>query len=133
MIQFLLGLPFSHRQRKLAASRPSIEKEQFVSMISLDSADRSTAEKVWDALATCRVDEAFAPYPDDSLEHVYGIAEEELDQDLIARILKDLDLPIPDREFTLRFGVVDSPRRVAHFIREWRRRAATEAGVGGVT
>ncbi|TAK52189.1 MAG: hypothetical protein EPO25_14295 [Gammaproteobacteria bacterium] len=133
MIQFLLGLPFSYRQKKLTAGRPSIGQEQFVSMISTDSADRSTAEKIWDALVACRIDNNFAPYPDDSLGRVYGIAEEELDQDLIARILKDLDLPIPDRDFTERFGVIDSPRRVAKFVSEWRQRVVADAFVGGVT
>jgi hypothetical protein len=121
MIKFLFGLPFSYRQRKLAASRPPIGKEEFVSMVSTEDADRQAVERIWEALVADRVDEGFAPYPDDSLGHVYGIAEEELDEDLIARVLKDLDIPIPDRDFTKRFGVIDSPRRVAQFISECRR------------
>lgn len=124
MFRFILGLPFSYRQKRLAAMRPMIDKEQFISMITTDSADRHAAGKIWDALVADRVDENFAPYPDDSLGRVYGIAEEELDKDLIARLLKELNIPIPDRDFTKRFGIVDSPRRVADFVGACRRKAS---------
>jgi hypothetical protein len=122
MFRFLTGLPFSYRQRRLAGARPPISKEQFVSMISTESADRHAAEKIWESLIAERLDENLAPYPDDSLIHVYGIAEEELDQDLIARVLKELDIPIPDRDFTKQFGAIDSPRGVVHFISACRHR-----------
>lgn len=124
MIRFIFGLPFSLRQKRLAATRPHIDKEQFISLMTKEGADQQVAGKIWDALVADRIDENFAPYPDDSLGRIYGIAEEELDQDLIARILKELNIPIPDYDFTHRFGVVDSPRRVAEFIGECRRRAS---------
>lgn len=50
MIKFLFGLPFSYRQKKLAARRSPIDKEQFVSQISADGSDERRAELVWDAL-----------------------------------------------------------------------------------
>lgn len=120
MIKFLCGLPFSYRQKKLAASRSPIDKAQFVSRILAEGGDEQAAEMVWDALLADRVVESLTPYPDDSLGHVYGIAEEELDEDLIARILKELNLPMPDRNLVDRFGVIDSPRRVAQFVSECR-------------
>jgi len=121
MIRFLFGLPFSYRQKKLAASRPPIDKEQFVSRILAEGGDERAAAMVWDALVADWVIEGFTPYPEDSLGRVYGIAEEELDDDLIARTLKELGLPIPDRDFVKRFGMIDSPRRVAQFVSECRR------------
>ncbi len=36
MIRFLLGLPFSYRQKRLAARRAPIDKEQSVSRISAE-------------------------------------------------------------------------------------------------
>lgn len=124
MFRFILGLPFSLRQKRLAAARPKIDKEQFISLITKEGADKKTAGTIWEVLIADRIDENFAPYPDDSLGRVYGIAEEELDQDLIVRVLKELNIPIPDHDYTQRFGVIDSPRRVAEFVDDCRRRAS---------
>ena len=62
------------------------------------------------------------PYPDDSSEHVYGLVDEDVDEDLVLRFLTECELPIPDRDFTEQFGVVDSPRRIVQFLNACRRR-----------
>jgi hypothetical protein len=120
MLRFLFALPFSYRQKKLTASRSPIDKEQFVSRISAAGGDERAAAIVWDTLLAGWVIEGFTPYPDDSLRRVYGVADEELDDDLIARTLEELHLPIPDRDVVERFGIIDSPCRVAQLVSECR-------------
>lgn len=122
MIKFLLGLPFSYRQNRLARGRPRIDKAEFISRVIAQGGDDRAAEAVWDVLVADWTSEGFSPYPEDSLGRVFGVAEEELDEDLVSRTLKDLDLPLPDREFTKQFGVIDTPLRVAQFVSECRRR-----------
>lgn len=41
MIRFLLGLPFSYRQKKVAASRASIDRKVFVSRVSEEGGEWS--------------------------------------------------------------------------------------------
>ena len=123
MIRFPLGLPFSYRQRTLAASRPPMSKDKFISSIVAEGGDGLAADKIWNALASARVIDEFTPYPGDSLGRVYGIAEEELDQDLIARVFMDLELASPDREVTNQFGVIDSPQGVALFVSRCQQRS----------
>jgi len=124
MISFLLGLPFSYRQKKLAGERGRIDKPEFVSRIVAGGGDERAGEILWDALVSGCVSEGFTPYPDDSLGRVYGVAEEDLDEDLILRTLRELHIPIPDRDFVQSFGVIDSPLRVAQFVAECRKRGS---------
>jgi hypothetical protein len=121
MFRFMLGLPFSYRQKKLARDRPQIDKATFVARISAQGGDERAAGLVWNALLANRMAEGFTPYPEDSLGRVYGIADEELDEDLIARTLKELSVPLPDLAFVKALGEIDTPLRVAQFVKECRR------------
>lgn len=48
-------------------------------------------------------------------------AQEELDENLILRMLRDFNLPIPDQDFLAQFGPMDSPQQVAIFISRCRK------------
>ena len=122
MIRFLLGLPFSFRQTRLANSRPRIDKAEFVLRVVSQGGDRRGAEILWDALVSNWANKGFSPYPEDSLGRVFGIADEELDDDLISHTLNSLELPLPNREFTKRFGEIDTPLRIAQLVSECRQR-----------
>ena len=99
-----------------------MNKEQFVAQISARDGDPSAAKLLWDAIVPDWVVDGFTPYPDDSLERVYGIAEEEKDEDLILRILNELDVPVPSDDFVESYGVVDSPLSIAKFVAQCRRK-----------
>ena len=78
--------------------------------------DRDAAIAVWEELKDSTHGNGFTPAPSDSLSSLFGIAEEELDEDLILAILQKLNVPIPDQEFVSAFGVVDTPLQVARFV-----------------
>jgi hypothetical protein len=116
MIKYLFGLPFSRRQKKLAADRMPMTKAAFVADIVASGGDSQAASLVWDRLAAWRIVESFTPYPDDSLSRVFGIADEELDDDLIVRMFEELNLILPEQKPVREFGVIDSARRAAQFV-----------------
>ena len=86
--------------------------------------DAAAAAFVWNTLQDFVVVPSFTPHPTDSLEAVFGIAEEELDEDMILTLLADLGISIPDQEDVSSFGVIDTPLQVALFIARCRERNA---------
>lgn len=54
--------------------------------------------------------------PSDRLGTVYGIAEQELDADVILSIFRDLNIAPPSNRFLAEFGVVDTPIRIAQLV-----------------
>jgi hypothetical protein len=128
MIRVLWGLPFSYRQRKLARGRDRIDKLEFIRRILAGGGDEQAGALLWDVLVSDWVVEGFTPYPEDSLGGVYGLAEEDLDEDLILRILREERIPVPGRHFVQSFGVIDSPLRLAQFVSECRKRGSTHTG-----
>jgi len=97
-----------------------MDKAQFIRDIAATGGDSRAAEMVWDALLAGGLEAGFTPYPDDSLARIYGIAEEELEVDLVARIFKEIGLPLPDSAAAKTFGTVDSPRRLVQFVSRCR-------------
>jgi len=65
--------------------------------------------------------DAFTPYPADDLQNVFGIAEEELDEELILGILLELNVPLPSEESRQSIGPVQTPLQVASFVARCRR------------
>ncbi|MGI4720473.1 MAG: hypothetical protein ACRYGO_05110 [Janthinobacterium lividum] len=62
----------------------------------------------------------FTPYPEDKFSYIYGIAEEELDEDLILMILRCLNVKLPRMDQLTPYGVVDTPIQVALLVRRAR-------------
>jgi hypothetical protein len=116
MIRSLLAIPFSIRQKRLAKTRRVITKRDFVSDIVSGGGDEVVAGMVWDAIHDFGIVGGFSPYPDDDLGYIYGISEEDLDEDLIMKIFHELRQPLPDSSFTEAFGPVDTPRKVSEFV-----------------
>lgn len=51
---------------------------------------------------------------------VYGIAEEELDEDLVLGILWHPNVTPPSAETLSSLGVIDTPIKIAQFVRQAR-------------
>lgn len=116
IVQRVLAFPFSGRQSALAKSRPALSHSDFVDSVTRSGGDPKAAELVHLKLQDWIYHENFTPYPEDSLGSVFGIAEEELDEDLILDILVKLDLPSPSHEEVAAFGPIDTAIDVARFI-----------------
>lgn len=74
------------------------------------------AVALWNRLRDWTYVSDFTPYPTDSLGSVFGMAEEELDEDLVLAILQELNVPVPSKELVAEFGTADTPARVALLV-----------------
>jgi hypothetical protein len=108
--------PWSARQRRLAQSRKAITAQEFITAVSAIGGDRETAILIWDYLQDWGLANGFTPYPDDDLSTIFGIAEEELEIDLVGSILTRLSLPLPTTSQLQQFGAVDTPARIALLV-----------------
>lgn len=117
MLRFLRGLPISIRQRQVSRSRVPSDKQTFVNDIVASGGDRRVASFLWDHLKAFIFVPGLTPYPDDSLDALYGIVEEDLDIDIVIHCCKELGARLPDQQAIDAFGRrIDSPREVAQFI-----------------
>jgi acyl-homoserine lactone acylase PvdQ len=103
MFERLLRARFYSRQQKLIRLRGEVTAQSFSAMFT-DERERMVARMVWDHLRREAVVPDFRPHPDDRLLTVYGIAEEELDEDLILQVLRDLGAPTPRQASADAFG-----------------------------
>jgi hypothetical protein len=84
----VLQWPLYKRQRALAANRPVLTKNDFVGQISTTAIGRAAAELLWEELEALKVVDEFHPDPLDDLLKVYGLADEDLDEDIILAIIR---------------------------------------------
>jgi hypothetical protein len=119
-IQSILALPFSKRQKRLLARRAALSSGDFIRQICAARGDKAAAEIIYAKLQDWIFVEGFTPYPNDSLCSIFGIAEEELDEDIILDILNQLNLLIPSPDLVAGFGPIDTPAEIARLISESR-------------
>lgn len=115
-LQTVLALPFSRRQKRLASSRPALDEVEFTNRIVDAEGDRESATIIYRKLCDWVYAQGFTPYPDDNLVRIYGMAEEELDEDMILAVLDQLRVPPPNAEQLKRFGLVETPMKVAQLV-----------------
>lgn len=120
VIQQIVAMPFSLRQKRLAKERDPLGESDFVARIVDAGGDQEAARFVHEKLQGWLYAEGFTPYPEDDLERIYGIAEEELDEDLILDILKQIGLSPPSGERIKAFGNVSTPTDVARLVKAAR-------------
>lgn len=110
-------MPFSLRQKRLAKEREPLTESDFVASIADADGDPEAARFVHQELQGWLYAEGFTPYPSDDLERIYGIAEEELDEDLILGIFKQIGLHPSSSETVKMFGKVQTPLDVARLVK----------------
>jgi hypothetical protein len=71
---------------------------------------------VWDHVQPFIVVDEFLPSPEDDIRKIYGIDEEELDEDLILTLLERLSIPVPEKAEVSKFGEIKTLRDVIMFI-----------------
>ena len=121
ILEKLVYLPFSLRQRRLARTRRPLSEAQFASQIADRGGDAQAALAIWRHLSQWISADGFAPDPSDSLGSVFGISEEELDEDLVLGVFAELGLKQPTTALAFEFGRLDTPLRVAQFVAHCRR------------
>jgi hypothetical protein len=116
IMRSILALPFNVRQMRLKETRLPLTQEEFVKQVLSKGGDQEAALIVFQRLKDWIYVKGFSPYPEDNLVQVYGIAEEELDEDLILDLLHQLEIRVPTETKVLEFGRIDTPLKVAQFV-----------------
>ena len=111
----LLEFPLARRQRALAA-RPHLSKKEFIDQTASTDLGRAAAALLWDKLVVLKLCDEFNPYPSDDLLKVYGLAEEDLDIDVVLDILNGLNCRIPDQATIDAIGPIDTPRDLIRLV-----------------
>src|SRR3954451_21323817 len=124
LVMHLFAIPFGWRQRKAMASRANVSQEDFISALARNPFEREVAELLWLPLRDQASVPDFRPLPDDSLEKMYGIAEEELDEDILLSLMDRFRIAVPGTNQVKEFGAVESPRDVMRFIAFAREQAS---------
>jgi hypothetical protein len=105
----------------LATKRHALTQLKFIERIRDQGGDAAAAASLWRRLmAEWIYAENFHPEPTDDLSTTFGIAEEELDEDLILSILRELNIDPPPHQFVKGFGPIATPLQVAQFIARCR-------------
>ena len=114
-LKFYLGLPCSARQRSLFRTRPPMDKSAFISSVIECGGDEDAAGFVWESLAQWILFDGFTPNPEDSLYRVFGIAGEEVDDDIVLNYLDTSGLSVQVAQ-RLAPDSVDSALEICQFI-----------------
>lgn len=116
MLRYVVRLPWSERQRRLAARRRPMTRDEFVTQTGNTDLGRRAAALLWEKLQPWCAWETFTPYPYDDFGEVFGLGEEELEEDTILSILKTLNVPIPGDYDIAMIGKIDIPKDVIRLI-----------------
>ena len=120
LVQKILALPFTLRQQRLAKYRPPMGESEFVKQIGVKGGDEEAAILIRNYLLDWIYTDGFTPYPDDNLGHIYGIAEEELDEDLILMIFRRVGVEPSRFEAIGQHWIDATPLQVALLIKQAR-------------
>lgn len=131
-LDFVVQLPFSWRQSRARAVREDMTQHKFVSALASDDLEERAAGLLWEKLVEAAVISDFRPKPDDNFLRIYGLAEEDLDEDIVMAILIQLGFGVPRPAVIEQAGEIASPREFMQLVRLTR--SATHFGnteVGG--
>jgi hypothetical protein len=116
-LAILVQLPFSWRQLKVRARRNDMTRERFVAALATNDAEELAAGILWDKLTEVAVIPDFRPDPDDDFLYLYGLADEDLDEDIILEILTLLGLKPPSPSELQTVGQISSPRDFIRLVK----------------
>jgi hypothetical protein len=115
LIQRLLDWPFQGRQLLAMKQREGYTKGDFRRQLCDAGGDDEVIEQVWTILADHAVD-GFKPRPENNLQYMFGLAEEDLDEDVILRLLEANGCRIPDDSEVAAMGPVDTVADLVMFV-----------------
>jgi hypothetical protein len=116
-IDFVVQLPFSWRQRRAVGLRADMTRERFIAALAVNELEERAAGLLWDKLLEVAIVPAFKPHPNDNFLKMYGLADEDLDEDVIIAIFKSLGLELPSSATLQNVGKVDSPSQFILLLR----------------
>ncbi len=95
--------------------------EEFAKQITDHTGETEAAGIIFSFLEEYVCVEGFCPSATDPLEYLYGIAEEELDEDIIVATFEKMGLPLPSDRQVAKIGVIRTSVDIARLIGEVRK------------
>lgn len=96
-------------------TRERYTKDNFQEQLSDAGGDSEVIEDVWTILTDHAID-GFKPKPDDNLQYIFGLAEEELDEDVILKLLQTYGCRIPNEREIASMWPVDTVQDLVLFV-----------------
>ena len=93
-----------------------MSKERFVDFVATSDLGRLAAGLLWEKLMEAKVCDELTPYPDDDLHKVFGLAEEDLDEDIVLAVIEETRSTIPSKDVLEKFGAVNTPADIVRLI-----------------
>lgn len=110
----LIQWPLSSRQAKLQARRLNYFRDDFVDSFQTASG-REVAKVAWELLREEAVVADFRPKPEDDLLRVFGLADEDLD-DLVLALLGRTGARVPGPAETLAMDPIEKVEDLIQFV-----------------
>lgn len=110
----LIEGPFEDRQEKLAAQRQTWTFEQFRSAAP-STVPEAMLREIWDSLRRESAIDDFRPSPEDELVHVFGLADEDLDE-FVQGILRRCNCRVPPPSETSLMKPVNTVADLVDFV-----------------
>lgn len=115
VLQKILDWPFRGRQLDAMKTREDYTKSNFQEHLSNAGGDSEIIEEVWTILTGHAID-GFKPKPEDNLQYIFGLAEEDLDEDVILELLKTYSCRIPNESELASMKPVDTVQDLVIFV-----------------
>lgn len=106
-------------QRRLAESRQSYNRDDFVGYFSGRGLPEEVAGVVWEAFMSERIIPEFKPKPEDDILHVFRLGDEELD-DVIVDIFKRCKYPVPPASETQYMKEIATVSDLVEFVAQYK-------------
>src|SRR5712671_7945474 len=115
LMQRVFGWPFRGRQLRAMASRYSYSRDDFRKYFAATGAASNVIDAVWETLIDHAVIE-FKPMPEDNLQYIFGLADEDLDIDVVLQLLKNCGCRIPKPDEIEKMGSIDTVEDLVRFV-----------------
>lgn len=115
LVQRILDWPFRGRQLRVMKARESYTKNKFQEQLCDAGGDSEVIEEVWAILTEHAID-GFKPKPEDNLQYIFGLAEEDLDEDVVLKLLKRYSCRIPNKSELASMKPVDTVKDLVMFV-----------------
>lgn len=100
-----------------------MSEQEFVDRTASSEIGKSAASMVWEKLRDVAIVDIFISYPDDDLLRTYGLADEDLDEDIILEILKALNRTVPGEDALHMIGPIELPVDIVRLVESQPERA----------
>jgi hypothetical protein len=115
MLHRILDWPFRGRQLRAMKTRETYTRDNFQEQLSNAGGDSEVIKEVWTILTDHAIP-GFKPKPEDNLQYIFGLAEEDLDEDVVLKLLQTYGCRIPNETDIASMKPVDTVQELVLFV-----------------